>query len=121
MRIYVSHSSAYDYEKILYEPLRGSNLFSIHEFFLPHEQKNAYLKADKIIGTFDALVAEASLPSTGQGIELGWASMHNLPVLCISKEGSAVSSSLKYVCTDTRKYKTPQELIAAIDSFIKTL
>ena len=121
MKIYISHSSKLDYERNLYEPIRESAVFSSCEFFLPHEKERVAKKTRRVIENSDAVIAETSLASTGQGIELGWADMKHIPILCINKPGGTPSSSLKYVCTSTKIYKTTQELIAAIDSFINTL
>lgn len=75
MKIYVSHTSSYDYTNQLYTPLRLSKLNSRHEIFLPHEPNEVPINTKAIIEACDIVLAEVSYPSTGQGIELGWANI----------------------------------------------
>ena len=66
---------------------------------MPHEL------SDEPYDTFESLkqnkikiiLAEVSFPSTGQGIELGWASFFNVPIVCLYKKTSRPSTSLKRV------------------------
>jgi hypothetical protein len=37
MKIYICHSSSFDYKKERYEPIRRSELNNKYEFILPHE------------------------------------------------------------------------------------
>lgn len=73
MNVYISHSGAYDYENELYKPVRESELSQVYHFFLPHEPENIDVDAKDELKRTDMLVAEASLSSTGQGIELAQA------------------------------------------------
>ncbi len=93
MKIFVSHSSNYDFEKELYAPLRESDLNNKQEIILPHEDGQDIITKD-IIKDCSLVVAEVSCPSTGQGIELGWADMFNVPIVCMHKEGIEPSSSV---------------------------
>jgi len=99
MKIYISHSSGFDFKAELYLPLRNSILNKQHDLILPHENsEEPYLIKDKL-PEFDLILAEVSYPSTGQAIELGWVSMKRIPIACFYKKGSKVSSSLKTVST----------------------
>ena len=71
MRIYISHSSKYDYINKIYNPIKNSDLVKTNTFFLPHEDKNKIVNTKDIISNYDLVIAEVSLPATGQGIELG--------------------------------------------------
>ena len=91
MNIYISHSSSYDYENEIYKPIKESELAAIHKFFLPHEPENIDVDAKHELKQTDVLVAEVSLPSTGQGIELGQARLSSTNFLCMaSKPGGTV-------------------------------
>ena len=68
MKIYVSHSSNFDYINKLYNPIKSSNLMASNVFFFPHDKHKNGIKTKDIIGTFDLVIAESSLPATGQGI-----------------------------------------------------
>ena len=97
MKIYISHSSEYD--------------------FLPHEAKTVNTK--DIISKYDLVIAEISLPSTGQGIELGWADYTKTPILCMYEEGAKISSSLKYITNEFIEYESVEDMIKKIRNFIK--
>lgn len=66
MKIFVSHSTNYDFDSELYAPLRQSDLAKEHEIILPHENQRDVNTKD-IIKNCDLVVAEVSYPSTGQG------------------------------------------------------
>ena len=40
MKIYISHSSKYDYTSQIYNPIKNSDLIQSNTFFLPHEDIN---------------------------------------------------------------------------------
>lgn len=113
MKIYVAHSNSYDYKAELYLPIRNSILNTEHEFFLPHENDMAVNSKD-IMKDCDLVIAEVSLPSTGEGIELGRADVFGIPVVCIYKEGSKMSGSLKYVSDTFIEYNTTEDMIEKI-------
>jgi len=105
MNIYISHcGGAYDYETQLYAPIKESELAKTHHFFLPHEPENLDTDAVTELRRMDALVAEASFPSTGQGIELAQAKTANVPIICFYKTGARTSSSLRFVTDKIIEY-----------------
>lgn len=116
MNIYISHSSGYDYEKELYKPIKESELAAIHHFFLPHEPENIDVDATDELKQTDVLVAEVSLPSTGQGIELGQASVAGVPIICFYKAGSRPSGSLRFVTDKIIAYDNVHDLLAKIQA-----
>ncbi len=119
MKIYVSHSRDFDFESELYKPLRAFNLNSQHQFFLPHEEGRSVDTQEEIKNS-DLVLAEVSFPSTGQGVELGWANMLKVPIVCVSKAGSKVSGSLKYLTQDFAVYSDVPDLISKIDVFLSS-
>ena len=110
MKIHVVHSNSYDFKNKLYAPLRKSELNKEHQIFLPHETEE-FIKTKELIQNCDVVIAEVSFPATGLGIELGWADAFNKPIICASKQGSKVSSSLKAVSEVFVEYSTSEELI----------
>ena len=66
----------------------------------------------------DLLIVEVSFPSTGQGIEIGWASTLKVPILCIYKNGNKISGSLKYITDDFITYIDSNDLVAKISGFL---
>ena len=73
MKIYISHSTGFDYQKELYEPIKNSELYNSHEIIFPHDKSSEVSNSKEVIKGCDMVIAEVSYPSTGMGIELGWA------------------------------------------------
>lgn len=117
MKIFVSHSRDFNYKDELYKPIRESILNNKYEFFLPHENENS-INTKEIIKNSDLILAEVSFPSIGEGIELGWANMLNVPVLCAHREGAKISGSLKYLTKNFIAYKDSTDLVNQITSFL---
>ena len=118
MNIYFSHSSKYDYNNKLYNPIKNSKLCESHDFFFPHDNDNNAINTKLIISNSDLVIAEVSLPATGQGIELGWADYATTPILCIYEKGSNISSSLKFITDNFIEYENEEDMINKIDDFI---
>jgi hypothetical protein len=121
MNIFVSHASSSDYKKELYQPIRQSDLNKKHRFILPHESSSVpyetkALFASKICAL---IVAECSYPSTGQGIEIGWANVFKIPILCIHKKGTVYSGALKVVVDDFLEYADANDMIKKLEIYLK--
>ena len=117
MKIFVSHSNNYDFQNELYMPLRKSGLNEKNEIILPHENGQDVITKD-IIKDCNLIVAEVSYPSTGQGIELGWANMLNIPIVCMHKEGIESSRSLRKITNDFIVYKDSNDMISKLSEYI---
>jgi len=116
MKIYVAHSTKYDYKKELYDFIRKSELNLIHGFILPHENSQELFNSkDLFENGCDLVIAEVSLPSIGMGIELGWANMKHIPIICFYKKGSVVSSSLKAVTDKIIEYENEKDFISKLE------
>jgi hypothetical protein len=114
MNIYVSHSSEQDYQSDLYAPIKASALYRAHHFFLPHEPENKDAPAAEVLKQADVIVAEVSYPSTGQGIELGLASVSGVRILCFYKSGAKPSSSLRFITNSLIEYHDTQDLLSQL-------
>lgn len=114
MNIYISHCGTYNYENELYKPIKESDLAAKHTFFLPHEPQNLDIDAKTELKHTDVLVAESSMPSTGQGIELAQAEAAGVPILCFFKTGFKPSGSLRFVTNKIIEYSD-------IDDFLTKL
>jgi len=90
----------------------------LHNFFFPHEIGNKIINTKQIISSYDLLIAEVSLPATGQGIELGWADYAKTSILCIYKKGIQISSSLKFITDNFIEYENEENMISQINDFI---
>jgi len=118
MKIFVAHSSNFDFRNELYLPLRNSELNKNHEIFLPQENGQEPV-TQELIKNSNLIIAEISYPSTGQGIELGWADIYNIPIVCIYKNGAKTSRSLKKITDQFISYDNSNDMIEKLTSFIK--
>lgn len=120
MRIFVAHATASNFREELYAPLRSSHVYSEHEFILPQENGKEEITKD-IIQHCDVVLAEVSLPSTGQGIELGWANVFAVPIICIFKKGARPSGSLQYIATTMVEYDSSATMIEELEKVLQQL
>jgi hypothetical protein len=65
------------------------------------------------------VVAEVSLPSTGQGIELGLASASGVPIACFYKTGTRPSNSLHFVTDIIIEYSDAQDFVKKLQTHLK--
>ncbi|GAB4027681.1 MAG: hypothetical protein Fur0011_6280 [Candidatus Microgenomates bacterium] len=122
MRIYVAHSTSFDYKSELYLPIRQSDLNTYHDFILPHELSNEQFDSNTLIANgIDLFIAEVSYPSIGLGIELGWADSAGTPIACFYKVGSTPSGSLQAVTDKIVGYSSHKELISGIGDIINKM
>jgi hypothetical protein len=121
MKIYISHSRSFDFKKELYEPIRGSGLDEKFEFIYPHEHSDIPYPTRELFQNkgCNLIIAEVSYPATGQGIELGWASMLDIPIVCIYKDGAKISGSLNAVTSKFLMYTSPENMIEDITGVLK--
>lgn len=115
MNIFVTHSSAYDYEHELYLPLRNSILNHKYSFFLPKEGRFDEVITIDYIKNSEVVLAEVSYPSTGQGIELGWANTLQVPIICIYKKETKYSAALSKLTNRFYFYADSRDMIKKIE------
>ncbi len=113
----MSHSRSLDFENELYKPIRGSDLNNQYDFFLPHEHGRTINSRKDIEGS-DLILAEVSYPSTGQGIELGWASGLDIPILCMSQTGKKITNALRSVTEDFIEYSNTSDFINKLSIYL---
>ena len=104
MKIYLSHASSFDFQTELYKPLMASPLWNQHTIILPHASSYDPIKSKAIIEDCDFLIAEISYPSTGSGIELGWAHAAGVRVATLYRKDYKPSSSVKIVTHEIFSY-----------------
>lgn len=119
MKIYVTHSKDFDYSRKLYEPLKASPLAAEHEFILPYEHGTPRYSSKDDIRRCALMIAEISKPSTGSGIEIGWADNYTVPIAAFYEYGSDYSRSVEFVAKETVSYSGPEELLTKIADAIK--
>lgn len=119
MKIQVGHLKNFDFENELYEPIRNSSLFQKYEFLFPHEAEKTPPNSKETLKNMDLFLAEVSSPSTGLGIEIGFAYLYNVPIICIYKKGSKIAGSLKFVTSHFIEYESSEDLILKLDGLIQ--
>jgi hypothetical protein len=117
MNIIVTHSSKFDFKNEVYKPIRESALNTEHHFYLPQEKAEEGITKE-MIQNADLLFAEVSYPSTGQGIELGWADIFKTPIVCFYQSGKTPSNSIKYVSKNWIEYADGPDLIEKLSNFL---
>ena len=118
MRIYIAHSREFDFKNELYVPIRTDEGLKEHEIILPHEISDVSSNTRDFYKDIDLIIAECSYPSTGLGIELGWAFDDNTPVYCIHKKGTKVSGSIYAITQNIFEYKDIDEMLKIIEDII---
>ena len=121
MHIYVAHSSGFNYQKKLYTPIRGSHLNTEHHIVFPHERADVFVNTKDIIQKSTLVLAEVSYPSTGLGIELGWADAAQIPIICMYAEGSKPSEALRAISAVFAQYQTSKDMVEKITTALTAL
>jgi hypothetical protein len=119
MKIYVVHSSGFDFKNELYTPLKEADFLRGHDVILPHDKAMAPTNSKELIRSCDLLIAEVSYPSIGLGIELGWAENANVKVICLHKTEAKISSSLPLLFANIFTYSSLPEMLEKIKPFIE--
>jgi nucleoside 2-deoxyribosyltransferase len=70
-----------------------------------------------IIRDCDLMVAEVSYPSTGMGIEIGWAQSFGIPILALHRADVKPSSSINKITKYLHSYQTTQDMVDIISAF----
>ncbi|MDD2871536.1 MAG: hypothetical protein PHS49_06105 [Candidatus Gracilibacteria bacterium] len=119
MKIYVAYSSNGDYLNELYKAITNSFLNNKYSFYFPHINTDEQFESKSFFEKdCDLVIADVSSSSIGTGIELGWANIFGVPIICMYKKGSKVSGSLKVVCDKFIEYSNIEEMINGIDKLI---
>ena len=103
--IYIGHSRSFDYEHELYEPVRQLQLDENIKIILPYEKEGEHVKTKELFQKdCDLFIAEVSYPATGLGMELAYADIFEVPIICFFKSGSKISGSIKGVTNNFVEY-----------------
>ncbi len=87
-------------------------------FWFPHEQGAKVSNSKDAVKTADLLLVEASYPSTGSGIEIGWAEEAGIPILCVHRDGTELSQSLNLLAKTVISYKNAEELVQKLGKYL---
>lgn len=119
MKIVVTHSSDLDFEKVLYAPMMAADFWHEHEILLPQRTGLREQITREMIRDADLVLCEVSMPSTGQGIEMGWATLYETPIVCFHHIDAKPSGALKFVCETFFTYENEVEMVEKIEKILK--
>jgi hypothetical protein len=88
---------------------------------LPHENSDKAFNSKEFFKNCDLVIAEVSKPSTGLGIELGWADLLDIPIFCLNQKDYPISGSLKVISNHFYTYETSNELIKIINNILNKM
>src|SRR5688500_45189 len=121
MRIQIGHSRSFDFQNELYIPISTSIVLRKHSIILPHAIESKPVDTLHTIKDIDLFIAEISYPSTGLGIEIGFAICNNIPVIGIHRFGSVVSQSAIRFASKVFQYSNSEEFVSLIETEITKL
>jgi hypothetical protein len=98
MNIYFAHSKRINYQN-LYNYFKKLSDMAEYNFILPHFDSDKPFDSLDFFqsGDCNLVLAEVSNSATGLGIELGWASLLNIPIIAIYQDSQKPSSSIRVI------------------------
>ncbi len=84
--------------------------------------RERYERALRKVDTANLIIGEQTKPSTGQGIELGYAITLQKPIVIVAEEGSKISGLIKGcpLVRDILYYNSPKGLESKLTQFLET-
>lgn len=119
MKIYFAHATGVDYENDFYAPLRTDEFLKQYELILPHEGLKHKNNSREFYDEIDVMIAEVSSPSTGMGIELGWAYDAGVPIYAFCREGAKMSGAVYAVTNNVIKYMDSDDFVRKVKGVVE--
>lgn len=117
--IYFAHSREINYQD-LYKVFREKLPKEEFNIILPHEKESFFNSKDFLKNKCDLVIAEVSKTATGLGIELGWANLFKVPIVCFSQKEVKTSRSLKLVCNDFFEYENLDDFKKKVEKVVES-
>ena len=121
MKIYLVHSSKYNFREELYKPLQNSDLNKKHEIIYLYDRTDEPGSTKDLIKSCDLVVAEVSANSIACGIEIGWADSLDIPIIFIHKSDIEPSKFLPLLSTNIISYVGSEDLVDSLKKMIGKL
>lgn len=118
MKIYLSHALHYDYQHLLYQPLKQSTLWKQHEIILPYVKNRGFYNTRFLIKNCECFVAEISSHSIEQGIELAWCHMFSIPMVILYREDIVNLDALRFFTKHVFPYKNIAYFIQQLEVLV---
>lgn len=109
MNIQFWHSRIGDFTNDFYVPLQEN--FRKYHFLFPHEIWKQTPNSRETLKSQDVFLCEVSHPATGLWIELWFASIYWIRIICVYKKWSNISGSLEYVSDTIIEYTDTGDMI----------
>ena len=109
--VYVSYPSDFESKEFRKELAKIRDI----KFIFPNHSYNS----KNLIRKASFLVAEVSKPSTGVGIEVGWADSFDVPVIFVFRKKSRISSSLKIISRNFIKYDKIEQIPSLLEAYLR--
>ena len=118
---YFGHSSSFDFRSLWYAPLK--NLSDVYGGVFPHENSDEQFSSREYFqsGRCKVFVAEVSHHSTGLGIELGWADICGVPLICCVQRDARLPGSIATLNAEVIVYEDVHDLVVKIGSRLERL
>jgi hypothetical protein len=114
-KIFIAHSSSFNFQNDLYDPIKKSFDSGEYEFIFTQDINVGLEQVTRErVQECDLVIAEVSFPSIGEGIVLGWADSKDIPVICIYKQDSSPSGTLKYLAKVMSEYTDTEDMLNKI-------
>lgn len=94
---------------------RFSELQSGVEIVFPHDVESEVQMTKDELAQVDLVLVEVSIPSTGSGIEMGWANAAGKKVVAFHQGGSAPSPAIKFVASEIQVYVTEDHILEVLE------
>jgi hypothetical protein len=120
-KIYIAHSSSYDFQTELYIPVKNSRLYQVYNFILPHDNRAYHPDSKKEIRECKVFIAEISHASTGAGIEIGWADAFNVPIIFLHKSDYKPPAYYQEMSKHLCSYSSPSEIPGILETAINQI
>lgn len=89
------------------------------QIIFPHDSEEGVKLTRDAIDKSDLVLVEVSIPSTGSGIELGWANAAGKPIIAFHQGGSEPSPALKFATQAMYVYVTEDDITKVLRDLIK--
>lgn len=120
-KIYLAHSSKYDFQSELYQPIKQSALMDDYDFVFLLDTPDFLPNTKELIKSYDAVVAEIGYPTTGAGIEIGWADAFGIPLIFIHKDDFKPAAYYYDMGENIISYVSSGDMIEKLQQVLKHL
>ena len=118
--VYVAHSRSFNFKHELYKPLRESSLNKRFNIILPHEYSDGLYSSKHFFEhQCNIMLFEASYPTTGGGIELGWADVYKVPIIALYRKDVELKESVRALAMLSLPYDSSQHMISLLEKTLR--